>query len=72
MTNDIGDWDEWSRHVLAELKRLDANQIIMNEQLTNVRTDIKLLYVKVSIYSALVGLLGGLVPVVILLMIQHI
>lgn len=80
-------WNEWSRHVLAELQRLhgtienledkievvkdDLNRRIeslkdehtkyLNEELRKVQIDIAMLKVKSGVW----GLIGGLIPVVI-------
>lgn len=55
---DDGGWNEWSRHVLAEIERLSENQAVMNEKLSEFHADIKVLYIK----AGLVGLLGGAIP----------
>jgi hypothetical protein len=58
-------WNEWSRHVLAELKRLDDNQNQMNKNLADMQTDIKVLFVRISITATIAGIIGGLIPVLI-------
>ncbi len=56
-----GTWDEWSKHVLLELKRLGDGQESHNSLLGNIRTEIAMLKVKSGIWGAL----GGAIPVAI-------
>ncbi len=63
-------WNEWSRHVLAELQRLDENQQKMTAAIDNIRNevanargDIKVLYLKAGV----VGLVGGMIPALVAL-----
>lgn len=74
-------WNEWSRHVLAELQRLhgtienleDKIEILkddftknFNDELRKIQVDIAMLQVKSGIW----GLLGGLIPVLIYLVLE--
>ena len=63
MENDT--WKEWSRHVLAELKRLsdksDQLDRKLDDRLTQLAVEIAKLKVKASIW----GMLGGALPVLI-------
>ena len=67
MENDT--WKEWSRHVLAELKRLsddyDHLDAKLDDRLTQVAVEIAKLKVKAGIW----GVLGGALPVLIGLLI---
>jgi len=51
-------WNEWSRHVLAELKRLSTAVENLEQGRLADREDIGKLIVK----SGLTGLLGGVIP----------
>ena len=70
-------WSEWSRHVLKELERLNACYIALNKKvdenrektLTCVNT-IKLDVARLKLKSGIIGLLGGAIPVAIMLLIK--
>ena len=57
-------WREWSRHVLAELKRLNDIQDSLNKDLQRISIDIAMLNVKSGIW----GIMGGLVPVAVMIL----
>lgn len=67
-------WPEWSRHVLAELKRLNDNlaqvedkiDLIKDEQITPLKVEIAMLKIKASIW----GLIGGAIPVVLMVLVE--
>ncbi|MCP4599011.1 MAG: hypothetical protein GY847_00450 [Proteobacteria bacterium] len=70
MTNDIpGDpslaggngWMVWGKHVLEELKRLNAAQEHIEKQVTKIHIEIATLKVKSGVW----GLVGGAIPVVL-------
>jgi hypothetical protein len=65
MSADNG-WNEWSRHVLAELERLNACSRDMNEKLTKIQVDIGMLKVKAGMW----GVIGGCIPVIVMLAIS--
>ena len=58
-------WQEWGRHVLAELVRLNNLYEKQSQRIGEVREDIAGLKVK----SGLWGLLGGLIPILIALVV---
>ena len=62
-------WQEWSKHVLAELKRLsdsyDKLDSKFDEQFNKLSVEIAKLKVKAGVW----GMLGGALPVVIGLLI---
>ena len=60
------DWNEWSRHVLAELERLNDNEKEITRLVSDMRADIKVLYFK----SGFIGMVGGMIPVLITIIIQ--
>jgi hypothetical protein len=57
-------WNEWSRHVLAELERLNNCIICLEKDTRQMYEEIAMLKVK----SGLWGLIGGLLPTVALLL----
>lgn len=61
--DDDNGWHEWSRHVLAELERLNGVCELMRVDIAKVRIDIARLQVKAGVW----GLIGGSIPVIIAL-----
>ncbi len=61
-----GDWPEWSRFILAELKRLNEVQEKIDTKLQKVTIDIAMLKVKSGVW----GMMGGLIPIIIVLVIE--
>jgi len=58
-------WNEWSRHVLKELERLNACYMQVNTKIEQLRVDIAMLKVKSGIW----GSIGAAVPILIGLLI---
>ena len=56
-------WQEWSRHVLAELVRLNNCLESIEKDMTDLKVNVGMLKVQ----SGLVGLIGGLIPSAIVL-----
>ena len=54
-------WNEWSRHVLAELERLNSWSAEIANRQTTILVQISALKVKSGIW----GLIGGAIPVII-------
>jgi len=53
-------WNEWSRHVLAELERLNDCYEKLDTKLTDIRSDVIILKTKAGLFGAGAGLLAGL------------
>ena len=71
-------WNEWSRYVLAEIQRLDAfcesllkadadDKADLNAELQSIKIEIAMLNVKSGVW----GLVGGLIPVLIVIAIEY-
>ena len=60
-------WNEYEKHVLAELKRLTKSVTSLWEETTRCRLDIRELKVK----SGFWGVIGGTIPVIIMLAIWY-
>ena len=58
-------WNEWSRHVLAELKRLSDGQDKYQEKTDAAFLDLKVEIAKLKVKSGLWGLAGGAIPVAV-------
>lgn len=54
-------WNEWSRHVLAELERLSACYESLNINFNKLTTEVAMLKVKAGVW----GLVGGGIAVAI-------
>ena len=61
-------WDEWRRHVLLELERLNECHKGLGFKVDNVRTDIAMLKVKSGIWGAIAGMIPTGVLVVVYLL----
>jgi len=55
-----GDWSEWRRHVLLEIRRLNGNMERVNDQHLDVLNDLSRLKVQSAIWGALGGILVSL------------
>jgi hypothetical protein len=64
MSTDNG-WNEWSKHVLAELIRLNTCYDDMSKNMNQIRIEIAMLQVKSGIWGAI----GGCIPVIITILI---
>ena len=58
-------WNEWSRHVLSELERLDGGIQKLVEISNSIRVDIATLKVKASIWGAISGIVIVLTSVLL-------
>ena len=67
MENDT--WKEWSKHVLAELKRLSNKSDRLDEKLDNRLTQVAVEIAKLKVKAGIWGVLGGAMPVIIGLLI---
>jgi hypothetical protein len=65
----VNGWNEWSKHVLMELERLNTQQEEMGEQVTELRIQLSKLDVAFKIKSGIWGLIGGAIPVALALII---
>lgn len=67
-------WQEWSRHVLAELKRLndtiqavdDKIDKLKDEQVSPLKIELAMLKVK----SGFWGMIGGAIPVILMVLVE--
>ena len=60
-------WNEWSKHVLAELERLNGCYEKINTKLLEMHTDIAILKVKAGVW----GIIGGCIPIIIALAVNY-
>lgn len=65
-------WNEWSRHVLAELKRLSDAQEKNQEKSEACFSELKVEIARLKVQSGVWGLMGGAIPVAIGLLVYFI
>jgi hypothetical protein len=53
-------WDEWQRHVLAELDRLSVSNEKLSKCITNLATEVAVLKIKSGLLGAISGGLTAL------------
>jgi hypothetical protein len=70
MAQDNG-WNEWSKHVLAELERLNDCYNGVNGQLQKIHVEIAMLKVKSGIWGAIGGCIPLLITVIMYLVSKH-
>ena len=68
---DDSSWNEWSRHVLAELQRADLGIQRLVTMSNEIKVDIAMLKVKASIWGAVAGLIVVLSSVLIQLLVRQ-
>ena len=77
-TKSTNDWDVWQNHVLAELERLNASLIKLEDSnstdhedikatIGNIRTEITVLKIKASWWGAIAGAIPGVGFLLVLL-----
>lgn len=65
--NDQESWDNWRKHVLSEIKRINENAHTIQEGVLGLKIEIAKLEVKAGVW----GLLGGIIPVVVLIAMER-
>jgi hypothetical protein len=60
-----GGWDEWARHVLAELDRHNTALEETNRSLNAINTEITILKMKAGIWGIIGGLLAALTTILL-------
>lgn len=64
--NDSNGWEQWSKHVLIELKRLDADLKKIDVGIQQINVELAMLKIKAGIWGAM----AGMVPVLIAIAVQ--
>jgi len=71
MTNPTSNgWNEWGKHVLAELERNQNDHASMFQRLTLIQTEIATLKVKSGLWGAAAGAIPGIVALIIALLMR--
>lgn len=60
-------WNEWSRHVLAELERLNDCQEKIETDVKQISVDIAMLQVKAGVWGAIAGLIPSVLVLIYVL-----
>jgi hypothetical protein len=55
-------WDEWCRHVLSELTRLNDCVVAIQAEIVSIRTSVEVQKVKSGLSAGMLGILGGAIP----------
>ena len=56
-------WQQWSKHVLIELKRLNHDLEKMNTTLGEVKLEIAMLKVKAGMWGAFAGMIPAIIAI---------
>lgn len=64
---ELESWDNWREHILAEIKRGNDNIILLTNAITGINVEIAKLQVKSGIW----GVMGGMIPVCIVLVVKY-
>lgn len=60
-------WNEWSRHVLAELERHNSLLESYNEKLNAITAELVALKIRAGLWGGLAGLVPGIVAILVVL-----
>ena len=63
-------WDTWAKHVLAELERLSDCVGALQVEINSLRVDMATQRVKVGLVATVLGVVGGIVPVSIMILVE--
>ena len=63
---DVDNWNVWSKHVLAELGRLNDCYEKIDHRMANLELEVAMLKVKAGVW----GLMAGAVPVAIMVAVK--
>ena len=72
VTTEKNGWDEWAKHVLSELERLNDCVVLIQESVNSLKVDIATQRVKVGLVATILGVVGGILPVVVLILIEYV
>lgn len=67
MASNDGSWNDWSKHVLIELERLNNCYNDMNSSLQKIHVEIAMLKVKSGIWGAI----GGCIPIIVMILVSY-
>lgn len=70
-TPKFGSWEEWGRHVIQELQRMNTNIENLSNSHEALKQETKLEIVKLKIKSGLFGALAGAIPVAIAIAVER-
>lgn len=63
-------WNEWSRHVLLELERLNSGVESLKKEVAKVSIKLAILTLKVSIIAGVAGVVGGFILQLVLIVVR--
>ncbi len=62
---DPNGWNEWSKHVLKELERLNDCYEMLDKRVNKIHTGLAILNVKAVIWGAIAGLIPGSIVAIV-------
>lgn len=62
---DNNGWNEYSRLVLSEIKRLDISLQELTKEVAGMRTDIAILKIKYGLIGGVIGAIPGVVAIIL-------
>lgn len=68
--HDDDGWNEWSRHVLAELTRLNGCYERLAEQVESLRVSLGMLEVKSGLWGAAAGTIPSAIAVILMVLLK--
>jgi hypothetical protein len=69
MENNDG-WNEWSRHVLRELERINQQGEKLHDEVADLRQDLAVVRTELRLKAGIWGAIGAAIPVIVMLAIQ--
>lgn len=68
MVDKTNGWNEWSKHVLLELERLNTCYSDISKEMNELKIEIASFKIEKKFYAGMWGLIGGIVPVLIMIL----
>ena len=59
------EWNEWGRHVLSELQRLNDNHLSIQKDVNDIKVELGMLKVKSGVWGAVAGMISFTVTYII-------
>lgn len=69
MENNDG-WNEWSRHVLSELERINQQVEKLHDEVSRLRQDLAVVRTELRLKAGIWGAIGAAIPVIVMLAFQ--
>jgi hypothetical protein len=70
MENNDNGWNEWSRHVLRELERINQQVEKLHDEMSDLRQDLAIVRTELRLKAGIWGAIGAAIPVIVMLAFQ--